>query len=340
MHVLEVHEPFGIDSLAFATRPLPVPGPKQVLIQIRALSLNYRDRLVIEGVDRWRPTRPRVPVSDGVGVVVGAGPDVSSVRQGQRVAPIFYPRWIDGEPRTAKMQAALGGAVADGVYAEYVVVDESSVVIPPSHLTDEEAATLPCAAVTAWNAVAERVRPHAGDTVVVLGTGGIGLFVLQFASAFGARVIVTSSSDEKLERAKALGAAVGLNYRTNPDWPGQVRDLTNDEGADLVVDSAGSLIDAVAAVRVGGTVSFVGLLGNHRSEVDLVRFMGTSATIHAIDVGSRAMFEAMNAFIESTHLRPVIDRVFEFEEAHEAFRYFASGTHFGKVCIRGRTQLS
>ena len=340
MRVLEVREPFGIDSLSFATRSLPAPGPRQVLLRLRALSLNYRDRLVVEGVGRWRPTRPRVPVSDGVGIVVATGPDVSSLREGQRVAPIFYPRWIDGEPRTEKMQAALGGAVADGVYAEYVVADESSVVAPPSHLTDEEAATLPCAAVTAWNAVAERVRPRAGDTVVVLGTGGIALFVLQFASAFGARVIVTSSSDEKLERAKALGAAAGINYRRNPDWPGQVQDLTNGEGADLVVDSAGSLMDALAAVRVGGTVSFVGLLGDHRSQIDLVRLMGTSATIHAIDVGSRAMFEAMNAFIASTGLRPVIDRVFEFEEAHDALRYFASGTHFGKVCVRVRTQPS
>jgi NADPH:quinone reductase-like Zn-dependent oxidoreductase len=164
------------------------------------------------------------------------------------------------------------------------------------------------------------------------------LFVLQFAHSFGARVIVTSSSDEKLERAKALGAAAGINYRTHSDWPGQVRDLTNGEGADVVVDSAGSLVDAVNAVRVGGTVSFVGLLGDHRSYVDLVRLMGSSATIHAIDVGSRAIFEAMNAFIESTGLRPVIDRVFEFDEAHEALCYFVSGTHFGKVCIRGRTQ--
>ncbi len=342
MRVVEVREPFGIDSLAFATRQQPVPGAHQVLIQLHALSLNFRDRLVVEGVDRWRPTSARVPVSDGVGTVVGVGKGVSRVQEGQRVVPIFYPRWIDGAPRTEKMVAPLGGAGADGLYAEYVVVDESGVVAPPAHLTDEEAATLPCAAVTAWHAVAQRVRPQPGDTVVVLGTGGIGLFVLQFAAGFGARVIVTSSSDEKLARARALGAAAGINYRTHADWPAQVRDLTNGEGADLVVDSAGSLVDAVNAVRVGGTVSFVGLLGDHRSHVDLVTLMGTSATIHAIDVGSRAMFEAMNAFIESTGLRPVIDRVFEFEEAHDAFRYFASGMHFGKVCIRvlNRTSLT
>jgi NADPH:quinone reductase-like Zn-dependent oxidoreductase len=334
MRVLEVREPFGIDSLVFTSRPDPVPGPGEVVIRLHALSLNYRDRLVIEGFDRWRPTGPRIPVSDGAGVIAATGPEVSHVKEGDRVAPIFYPRWIDGGPTPKKMEKPLGGAVADGLYAEYAVVPESSVVTLPSHLTHEEAATLPCAALTAWNGVAERTRPRAGETVVVLGTGGVALFALLFARLFGSRVIVTSGSDEKLARARDLGANAGINYRTIPDWPTQLRDMTNGEGADLVVDTAGSLTEAIDAVRVGGTIAFIGLLGKTRSEVDLIKLMGKSATIHAIDVGSRTMFESMNGVIESAGLRPVIDRVFAFDEAGAAIRYLSSGAHFGKICIQ------
>jgi NADPH:quinone reductase-like Zn-dependent oxidoreductase len=334
MRVLEVREPFGIDALAFSTRPIPDPGPQDVLIRLQALSLNYRDRLVIAGFDRWRPAGPRIPVSDGVGEVVSTGAEVSRVRAGDRVIPIFYPRWIDGSPATRKMVGALGGAVTDGLYTEYALVDQSSVVIAPSHLSDEEAATLPCAALTAWNAVAERTRVREGDTVVVLGTGGVGLFAVQFAYAFGARVVVTSSSDAKLARARELVAAAGINYRSATDWPKVVRDLTDGEGADLVVDTAGSLAQAVDAVRVGGTIAFIGLLAGTHADVDLVQLMGKSATIRAIDVGSRATFESMNAFIGSLALRPVVDRVFAFDDPHQAIRYLAGGTHFGKICVR------
>jgi NADPH:quinone reductase-like Zn-dependent oxidoreductase len=204
----------------------------------------------------------------------------------------------------------------------------------PEHLSPEEAATLPCAAVTAWNGVAEGRAPREGETVVVLGTGGVSLFALQFAKLFGARAIVTSSSDDKLARARELGADAGINYRTTPDWPRALRDLTHGEGADLVVDTVGSLAEAIDAVRVGGTIAYIGLLRGTHSEVDLVKLMGSSATIRAIDVGSRAMFEAMNRSIESVTLRPVIDRTFAFDAAREAFSYLGAGAHFGKVCIR------
>jgi NADPH:quinone reductase-like Zn-dependent oxidoreductase len=333
MRVLEVREPFGIDSLMFVERPRPEPRAGEVLIRMRALSLNYRDLLVVDGVNRWRAQEPRVPASDGAGDVVGIGDGVTRVKVGDRVAPIFYPHWIDGGPAPEKMDVALGGAGLDGLFAEYVVAHESSVVRVPESLSFVEAATLPCAAVTAWNGVAEEGRLRPGDTVVVLGTGGVALFAMQFARLSGARVIVTSSSDTKLERARSLGAAEGVNYRTTSDWAARVRELTNGRGADLVVETAGTLNESIAAVRVGGAIAFVGFLTGVTAEINLLALMGASARVQAIDVGSRAMFESMNRAIDAGGVKPVIDRVFDFDDARDAFRHLASRTHFGKVCV-------
>jgi NADPH:quinone reductase-like Zn-dependent oxidoreductase len=334
MRTIEIRDHFSLDSLKVAERREPVPGPGQVLLQMKAFSINYRDLLVVNGVGRWKPPLGRIPLSDGVGIVTAVGQGVSRVRVGNRVAPIFYPKWLEGRVAAEKMVAALGGAAADGVLAEYTLVDEASIVHVPAHLTDEEAATLPCAGVTAWSAVNqfEGIRP--GDFVVVLGTGGVSIFALQFARLLGARVILTSSSDRKLARAKGLGAAAVTNYKTTPDWPRAVIELTGGVGADYVVDTVGDLKEAIAAVRTGGTVAFVGLLVGMTAEVDLVTFMGKSARVQAVDVGSREMFEAMNRAIESHAMRPVVDRVFGFSELREALRYLREARHFGKVCLR------
>ncbi|MCI0411393.1 NAD(P)-dependent alcohol dehydrogenase [bacterium] len=333
MRVIEIGETFGIDSLRVVQRPAPVPEAGQIVLRIRAVSLNYRDLLVVNGVNRWRPAGTRVPVSDAVGVVEVLGSGVTRVKRGDRVAPIFYPRWLEGEVSPEKLVSPLGGAVADGVLAEYVAVDEESVVPVPPHLSDEEAATLPCAGVTAWNAVVGAGRFRPGDTVVVLGTGGVSLFAMQFARMLGARVIVTSSSDWKLARAAKLGASAGVNYAST-DWTEAVLEITQGVGADHVVDTVGDLEKAIAAIRVGGSVAFVGLLTGMNSKVDLVALMGKSARIQAIDVGSREMFVAMNRAITFHELHPVVDRVFPFSEAVQGFQYLGGATHFGKICIR------
>ena len=334
MKVIEIRDKYGVDSLKPAERPDPVPGLGQVVLQMKAFSINHRDLLVVNGVGRWKPSLPRIPLSDGVGIVARTGRDVSRVKVGDRVAPIFYPKWLEGRVASEKMGKALGGAAADGVLAEYGLFDEASVVHVPEHLSDEEAATLPCAAVTAWNAVVPGGQITPGDTVVVLGTGGVSVFALQFARFLGARVIVTSSSDQKLARAKQLGATAVINYKTTPDWPKAVAELTDGVGADYVVDTVGGLKEAIAAVRLGGTVAFVGLLIGMTSEVDLVAFMGKCARVEAVDVGSREMFEAMDKAIEFHAMRPIVDRVFEFSEVGDALKYLAEARHFGKVCLR------
>jgi NADPH:quinone reductase-like Zn-dependent oxidoreductase len=334
MKVVEIRDGFGVDSLKLAERPDPVPGTGQVVLKMKAFSINYRDLLVVNGVGRWKPPLGRIPLSDGVGIVAATGSSMSRVKVGDRVAPIFYPKWLEGGAAQEKMSQALGGAAADGVLAEYTLFDENSVVHVPAHLTDEEAATLPCAGVTAWSALLQFGDFSPGESVVVLGTGGVSIFALQFARFRGARVIVTSSSDQKLARAKELGAAAVINYKATPDWPKAVLELTNGAGADDVVDTVGDLRQSIAAVRLGGAVAFVGLLIGMTAEVDLVSFMGKCARVQAVDVGSRAMFEAMNKAIEFHAMRPVVDRVFDFSEARAALNYLREARHFGKVCLR------
>jgi NADPH:quinone reductase-like Zn-dependent oxidoreductase len=332
--VVEIRESFGADCLQLVERPEPSPGPGQVLLKMKAFSINYRDLLVVNGVGRWKPPLGRVPLSDGAGIVAATGNEVSRVEVGDRVAPIFYPKWLEGRPAAEKMGQALGGAAADGVLAEYTLFDEATLVHVPTHLTDEEAATLPCAGVTAWSAVSLFRDITPGDSVVVLGTGGVSIFALQFAKFLGARVILTSSSDQKLARAKELGADAVINYKTTPDWPRAVAELTDGLGADYIVDTVGDLKQSIAAVRLGGAVAFVGLLIGMTAEVDLVTFMGKCGRVEAVDVGSREMFEAMNKAIESHAMHPVVDRIFEFNELREALNHLREARHFSKICLR------
>lgn len=336
MKAYEIQGNFGLDHLTPAERPVPVPGPGEVLVKVRAVSLNARDLGVIQGFYGTDLPNPLIPVSDGVGEVVALGAHVKRFQPGDRVSGTFTQGWLAGEPAPEGWGRTLGSPL-DGFLAEYAVLHEEGLVRVPAHLTDEEAAALPCAGVTAWHAVVVEGRVKAGDTVVVQGTGGVSLFALQFAKQHGATVIVTSSSDEKLARAKALGADFGINYRQTPAWDEAVRELTQDRGADLVVDLGGAstLNRSVGALRLGGQVSLVGILsGATVAGFDIVPALMKKVRLQAINVGSREMFEAMNRAIAQHALRPVVDRVFPFEQALDALRYMEQGTHFGKVCIR------
>jgi NADPH:quinone reductase-like Zn-dependent oxidoreductase len=332
--VYEIRGKFGLESLAVADRPQPQPGPHEVLIRVKAVSLNYRDLLVVKGAYNPKMPLPRVPCSDAAGEVAAVGDGVRRVRPGQRVAGLFMPAWLSGEVTESAARSALGGAV-DGVLAESIVLHEDGVVAVPDHLSDEEAATLPCAAVTAWHALVTEGGVKPGDTVLVQGTGGVSLFALQFARLAGARVIATSSRDDKLERVRALGASAGINYKTTPEWGDKARELSG-AGVDHVVEvgGAGTLAQSLKAVRLGGRISLIGVLSGGAGQVSLFPVLMKNVRIQGIYVGSREMFEAMNRAIAAHQLHPVVDRVFPFDQAPEAFRHLESGSHFGKVCIR------
>jgi NADPH:quinone reductase-like Zn-dependent oxidoreductase len=333
MHVYEIRDGFGFDNLRRVERPVPAPGPGQVLVKVRAASLNYRDLLVVKGLYNPKMPLPRVPLSDAAGVVEAVGPGVTRVKVGQRVAGIFMQTWLDGEVDDAKGRSALGGGI-DGVLAEYVVFEENGVVMVPEHLSDEEAATLPCAAVTAWHALVSAGGLKAGDTVLIQGTGGVSLFALQFAKLLGARVLGTSSSDAKLERARSLGLADGVNYRANPEWGEAIRKLAGGGGVDHVVEvgGAGTLPQSLRAVRLSGRISLIGVLSGG-SQFNPMPVLMKNVCVQGIFVGSRTMFDAMNRAIALHKLRPVVDRVFPFADAVAALKHLESATHFGKVVI-------
>ena len=334
MQVYELQKQDSGNALVLTDRPEPTPGPYQVVVRIHAVSLNYRD-LGILG-NPAQPT-PRIPLSDGAGEVIAVGDGVTRVGVGDRVAGTFFQNWIAGGTFAEIHDQALGGSI-DGMLAEQVVLSEEGVVRFPDYLSYEEAATLPCAAVTVWNSLVEQGSLRAGETVLLLGTGGVSIFGLQFAKLHGARVILTSSSDEKLERAKALGADETINYRTITDWEKAVWSLTDKRGVDQVVEvgGAGTLGKSLRSVRNGGMVGQIGVLTGFASEINPISILQKSIRLQGIYVGSRAMFENMNRALTQSKLKPVIDRVFPFAQAPAAYDYMRSGSHFGKIVIQIR----
>ncbi|WP_433217951.1 zinc-dependent alcohol dehydrogenase family protein [Microtetraspora malaysiensis] len=322
----------GLDGLSIRKHEDPVPGPGQVLVAVRAASLSFRELMVLRG-DYVLPVKPDVvPVSDGAGEVVALGPGVSSVRAGDRVTATLFPSWQDG-PFGGEHLAQLGGSL-DGMLTELALLDEKALVPVPGHLSYQEAATLPCAAVTAWNALTgDCAGLRAGQTVVLQGSGGVSLFALRFAKALGARVIATTSGPAKASRLAELGADEVVDYRATPDWPGEVRELTGGRGADRVVDVAGLLEQSLKAVAIAGHVACVGFVSDTAPPIDPRVLFASGATLRAVAVGSRAQFLEMNRVIEANGLRPVIDRAFAFDDAPAAYRYYASGEAFGKVVI-------
>ncbi|MCZ8521556.1 MULTISPECIES: zinc-dependent alcohol dehydrogenase family protein [Paenibacillus] len=336
MNVFELKDTFGLEGIRAGERAKPVPGPGEVLVRIKAVSLNARDLGVVGGFYVGAEALPLIPVSDGAGVVEGLGEGVTRVKPGDRVCPIFVQEWVSGTPSRQMLGSTLGGP-RDGVLAEYAVFPQEALVLVPEYLTDEEAAALPIAGLTAWHALVTEGRIRAGETVVIQGTGGVALFALQFAKLHGARVIITSGSDAKLERAATLGADFGINYKTHPKWEQEVLRLTGGIGADHVLDLGGAatLNAALAAVRPGGRVSIIGVLSGTTAEgVDLIAAIQKKVTLQGVNVGSREMFEDMNRALRASRIRPVIDRVFPFAESVEALRYLQQGAHFGKICIR------
>ncbi|MBV9227626.1 MAG: NAD(P)-dependent alcohol dehydrogenase [Acidobacteriaceae bacterium] len=334
MKAFEIRE-FGIDNLALVEREAPRLSPGHVLVKMTAASLNYRDLMVVRGQYNPRMKRPMVPLSDGVGVVEEVGLDVTRFGKGDRVAGCFMQKWIEGPITREKSNSALGGAI-DGVLQEYKLFSEEGLVPVPLSLSNEEAATLPCAGVTAWHALFEHTPSVPGSSVLIQGTGGVSVFALQFAKAAGLRTIVTSSSDEKLERARSMGANETINYKRNPDWEKQARQLTGGAGVDHIIEVGGSgtLPRSLKAVRMGGAISVIGALSGAEPNVTPVDILMNSVRVQGIYVGSRLMFERLNRAIELHAIKPVIDRTFAWTEFKEALRHMESQSHFGKICLR------
>lgn len=330
-------EAFGIENLRLRSRPEPTIGDRDLLVEMLAGSINSRDYLTVAGVYNPKQELPLVPCSDGVGRVVAAGPSVTRFHAGDRVIPCFAQGWVDGPLTSEHRHTTLGGPL-DGTLAEYMVVSEEGVVEAPDYLNDMEAATLPCAGLTAWNAVVGQADLGAGDSVLIEGTGGVAIFALQFAVMLGARAIVISKSDHKLDLTRRLGAVETINYVRVPDWHETVKDMTNGVGVDLVVELGGAatLEKAVRAVRASGQISLIGVLGGAVARLNLPLVVMRNVRLQGVTVGSRTDFERMLSDLERHKTRPVVDRAFDLAGAADAFRYLAEGRHLGKICIRHR----
>ncbi|MEM7158632.1 MAG: NAD(P)-dependent alcohol dehydrogenase [Myxococcota bacterium] len=338
MQAYEIKGGFGLDNLTKVERPMPEPGPGQVRVRVTAVSLNYRDLLMVRGHYNPRQPLPLVPCSDGVGLVEAIGPGVQGLEIGDRVAGLFVQRWAAGSPTAQAQRSTLGGPL-DGMLAEQVVLDAQGVVSVPEHLSDAEAATLPCAALTAWSALVTEGGIRAGDTVLVQGTGGVSTFALAFARMHGARVIATTSRPAKAEALLARGAWKVIDYRKDPKWGKTALSLTEGRGVDHVVEvgGVGTMAQSLRALRPGGTLSLIGVLAGVQADLSLTSVLMNQIRVQGIFVGHREGFLAMNRAIREHELRPLVDKVFEFDEAVAAFEHLASGDHQGKVCIKVAT---
>jgi len=333
MRVWEIQDSYGLDHLRMAERPKAPPARGEVVIAMKAASLNYRDLLTVKGMGGNFPL-PLIPFSDGAGEVVESGEGVTRVKRGDRVCPSFFQSWIDGPVADYSRASALGGS-AQGVLQEFMTISAEGVAKIPDHLSWTEAATLPCAALTAWRAIAVEAPVGPGQSILVQGTGGVSIFALQFAKAAGAVVIATSSSDEKLERAKALGADHLVNYRTTPDWARAARELTGGLGVDHVIEVGGAdtFAQSIQAVRLGGHVHVIGVLSGFTKDVNVAAIFGANEHVSGITVGSREHFEAMVRAIEANGIKPVVDKRYPLADAQAAFQAMKAGEHFGKIVL-------
>ncbi|HEY1720089.1 MAG TPA: NAD(P)-dependent alcohol dehydrogenase [Magnetospirillaceae bacterium] len=324
----------GIDGLTLRDHAIPRPGPGQAVVKIRAVSLNARELYILRG-HYPLPIKPDViAVSDGAGEVVAAGPNVTRAKPGDRVMANLFPLWLDG-PFAFELALQIGGSL-DGMLTEYALLDEAALVPVPDYLSYEEAATLPCAALTAWNALMGGRRPIPGESVLIIGSGGVALFTLQFAKLAGLRAVVVTTRPGNTDQLKVLGADAVIDAKANPEWHTEVRAATGGRGADHVIESgSGQTMErSLKSVAVQGQVAFVGALGSQTTMIDARVLRGPMADLRFIAVGSRTQFTAMNRAITQAQLKPVIDRVFPFAETIAAFRYFESNQNFGKVVIR------
>src|SRR5678815_837753 len=337
MRALSVTEPWGFDQIKVVEAPDPMPGHGEVLVRMRAVSLNYRDMLMVQGMYARGPAQsggPITPFSDGCGIVEAVGPGVTRVKPGDRVATLFFQAWESGPPTLEKLSSSLGFPIP-GAGRELGVFSQYGVSKVPEFLTDQQVATLPCAALTAWRALFEDGNLQPADTVVLQGTGGVSIFGLQFAHAAGYRTLITSSSDEKLARAKALGADHLVNYKTTPAWSAPVREATGGRGADFVMEvgGGGTIQESMRAIKIGGHIAIIGVVAGAGDPFNPAALIGNSAKLQGLSVGSRDMFEAMCRAIELHRIAPVVDKVFPFTEAKAAFAAMAAGEHFGKIVL-------
>jgi NADPH:quinone reductase-like Zn-dependent oxidoreductase len=336
MRALSVAEPWGLDQIQVIDAPDPTPGPGEVLVRMRAVSLNYRDLLMVQGMyARGGATGGAItPFSDGCGVIEAVGAGVTRVQPGDRVATMFFQNWISGPPTLEKLTSSLGSPIP-GAGRELAVFSQQGVSKIPAFLTDQQVATLPCAALTAWRAIFEDADLRPGDTVALQGTGGVSIFGLQLAHAAGLRTLITSSSDEKLARAQAMGADHLVNYRQDPGWSKAVRAATGGVGADLVIEvgGGGTIEQTMKAIKIGGHVAIVGVVAGLGGGFNTAALIGNSAKLQGLSVGSRDMFEAMCRLIELHRIQPVVDKLFPWTEAAAAFRAMQGGEHFGKIVL-------